>query len=249
MKIGNIECYGIIYKITNTINGKCYIGQTTTGFDRRYWGRGKDIEKVYNYYKYAKDNERYVNDHLFSAIEKYGFDAFEVVKVFDIAFSQIELDIKEKHYIKMFDCINKGYNHIEGGNTTPCLKGENNPMHGRPWWDENTPQEKIDEWKSKLHNDGENNPMYGKHHSEETKKKISEANKGKRQGEESPHAKPVICVTTKKIFKCIKDASEYYNANRTSITRCCKGRRKSAGKLPDGTKLVWKFLEDYKGEI
>jgi endogenous inhibitor of DNA gyrase (YacG/DUF329 family) len=34
-------------------------------------------------------------------------------------------------------------------------------------------------------NKGENNPMYGKHHSEETKKKISEANKGKHLSEET----------------------------------------------------------------
>ena len=33
---------------------------------------------------------------------------------------------------------------------------------------------------------GENNPFYGKHHTEETKKKISEARKGKTQGENHP---------------------------------------------------------------
>lgn len=31
--------YGWIYKITNTINGKVYIGLTTEGFDKRYYGR------------------------------------------------------------------------------------------------------------------------------------------------------------------------------------------------------------------
>lgn len=41
------------------------------------------------------------------------------------------------------------------------IRGENNPMFGRSWWDENTPQEKINEWKSKLGKQGEDNPMYG----------------------------------------------------------------------------------------
>ena len=34
---------------------------------------------------------------------------------------------------------------------------------------------------------GENNPMYGKHHTEESKKKISENRKGKYCGENHPN--------------------------------------------------------------
>lgn len=30
------------------------------------------------------------------------------------------------------------------------LSGNKNPMYGRPWWNENTPQEKIDEWLTHL---------------------------------------------------------------------------------------------------
>ena len=29
MIINNLEVYGIIYKVTNSVNGKVYIGQTT----------------------------------------------------------------------------------------------------------------------------------------------------------------------------------------------------------------------------
>lgn len=44
MKLGKLEVYGVIYKITNTINNKVYIGQTTQnkGFDRRYKHRKKN---------------------------------------------------------------------------------------------------------------------------------------------------------------------------------------------------------------
>ena len=32
-----MEVYGYIYKITNTVNGKVYIGQTINGFRIRDW--------------------------------------------------------------------------------------------------------------------------------------------------------------------------------------------------------------------
>ena len=53
---------------------------------------------------------------------------------------------------------------------------------------------------------------------------------------------PVICLTTDKPFNSINEANRFYNIKTGAITRCCKGERQSAGKLADGTKLVWKFL-------
>ena len=89
---------------------------------------------------------------------------------------------------------------------------------------------------------GKNHPMYGKHHSEEAKRKMSENSKGKMVGSENPMAKKVICITTGKIFDCIKEASKYYKCN--NISKCCKGKSKSAGKLKDGTPLQWKYYYD-----
>ena len=57
MKIGNIECYGVIYKITNLVNRKCYIGQSTRKFKERYNYNGLTlIERVFNYHKGRKEN-------------------------------------------------------------------------------------------------------------------------------------------------------------------------------------------------
>lgn len=119
MKIGNLEVYGIIYKIENLVNGKVYIGQTTQdgGFNKRYHFSGCDIERVYNYHlNKNKYNEGY-NGYLLNSIKKYGFDTFKVAKIFDIAFSKEELDIKEQIWIRIYDSTNKehGYNFDEGG--------------------------------------------------------------------------------------------------------------------------------------
>lgn len=54
--------------------------------------------------------------------------------------------------------------------------------------------------------------------------------------------KSIICITTGEKFDSIIDASYKYNVNRASISYCCNNKRKSAGKLADGTKLVWKFI-------
>lgn len=136
MHIGNIKVYGIIYDIRNKINNKHYLGQTTrsNGFNGRYCAKGKGIERVYNHYKnQIKYNEKY-NKHLYSSIEKYGLDSFDVIEIFDIAFSKTELDIKEKCWINILDSLKNGYNETEGGTGNKnilnmCGKvGENHPL-------------------------------------------------------------------------------------------------------------------------
>lgn len=127
------EYYGIIYKITNTINNHCYIGQTTNkrGFRGRYDSAGNGIERVYNFYKREKKGNRHYNKHLFSAIEKYGFEAFNVCEIFDTAKSKDELNEKEIYYIALFDSYHNGYNMTPGGECGSCapqLKGKDNPL-------------------------------------------------------------------------------------------------------------------------
>lgn len=70
---------------------------------------------------------------------------------------------------------------------------------------------------------GKNSPNYGKHHSEETKKKMS---------------KRVICLETGKIFYSETEASKQLEINRGNIASVCRGERKTAGKL------TFRFLEE-----
>ena len=130
MKDKNI--YGVIYKIHNKINNKLYIGQTIDkhGFKGRYHAKGNGIERVYNYYKgvekhNAKDDvfKMHMNNHLYSSIKKYGFGAFEVDEVFDIAYNQNELNKLEYMYIAIYNTTdpNYGYNIREGGGSSGKL--------------------------------------------------------------------------------------------------------------------------------
>ena len=82
----------------------------------------------------------------------------------------------------------------------------------------------------------------GKKSSEESKRKNSEAHKGKKNPMFGK-GKKVICINTGEEFGSIKKASDHYNVASSSITECCKGKRKHAGKL-DGILLQWKYVEN-----
>ena len=96
---------------------------------------------------------------------------------------QIAFDL-EVWYIREYrDII--GYEsicNINDGGEGNTLCGELNPMYGKNPREGKT-EEELKEWNRKIsenHADlsGKNHPMYGKHLSEETKRKLSEANKG-----------------------------------------------------------------------
>ncbi len=259
MKIGNIEVYGVIYKITNMINGKCYIGQTVKGFDRRYCYSGIGIERVYKYHKKCKEINTHYNECLLGAIEKYGFNAFEVIEVFDVAFSQTELDIKEKHYIKLFNCFincgkGNGYNKDLGGK--PNIQNIfGNKSDEEKQLIKNKIEEKRKEWYDNLTE--EELSMYKENHKNATisqwenlsvderidmGNKISEGKRGKGLGRENPRAKAVICLTTNAVFYTAKEGAKFYNIkNATRIGDCCKGKATSSGRF-NGAKLVWKYI-------
>ena len=78
---------------------------------------------------------------------------------------------------------------------------------------------------------GKNHRNYGKHLSEETKRKISETEKGKHK-----KGKKVICIETNKIYDNITIALNKTKINAYCIGQVCLGKRKSAGKLH------WKYI-------
>ena len=113
-----MKSYGTIYKITNLVNNKVYIGQTSQkNFNERYSAKGKGIERVYWYHVYRKRYGDLRNTHLLRSIEKYGFDKFVVDEIFDVAYDEKELNEKEMYWIKYYNSNdpNYGYNGTIGG--------------------------------------------------------------------------------------------------------------------------------------
>lgn len=64
-----------------------------------------------------------------------------------------------------------------------------------------------------------------------------------KRGKFSNRKRKVKCLTTGEIFDTITEAAEKYGLTGSNITAACKGRYKSAGKLPDGTPLRWSYVD------
>ena len=192
-------------------------------------------------------NGRGYNTQYFArAINKYGWDNIEHIVIYD-DLTEDEAKELEQYMIQWYDTANPNYGYNislggEGGNASEETKRKISEAHKGKILSEET-KRKISEY-MKGKRKGKDNHNYGKHLSEETKRKISEAHKGKNTGKDNCQAKSVICITTNKVFDTITDGANYYNICKSNITNCCNGKKKSAGKLPDGTKLVWRYIDN-----
>lgn len=104
------QMYYIVYKVTNLVNGKIYVGfHKTSKIDDGYMGSGKLIKR---------------------AIEKYGIENFckEIIQVFD---NQKDAELLEATIVdKEFTLRDDTYNVAVGGNVR-IMHGHNNPFYGK----------------------------------------------------------------------------------------------------------------------
>lgn len=185
---------GFIYKITNKINNKIYVGQTikTRPTDRfsqhRYIARHLEQEKNSSY--------------LHQAMAKYGVDnfTFEIIETV----KNDELNEREQYWIDFYNSLTpQGYNLTTGGEGTPNFSRSqtleekekrkqsnkqfyiNHPealqelsQRTKKLWEDEEYRKKVTESNKRFAqehpdlNKGQNNPMYGKHHTKEALAKI-----------------------------------------------------------------------------
>jgi len=209
--------YGRIYKITNKINGKVYIGQTKMSIKRRFY------------------NHCQKGAILFSAINKYGKDNFNIQEIC-VAFNKKDLDLLETKIINKYKSITpNGYNIEGGGNGKKVVHAST--------------RKKIR--KANL----------GKKHTKETRKKMSNSHKGKvrskahrlnlskslkgkapcrktieaaqkaNRGRIPPNSRKVVCLENNKTYNSLHHAARELNCLVSKISLVCQGKRKTTNNL------------------
>ena len=123
--------YGYIYKVSNTVNSKPYIGQTTRTPEERFEEHLKACTAK------ARCEQKF-----YAAIVELGKDKF-YVETIDCAKSQEELNEKEKYWIKYYNSIENGYNSIPGGQ-------DQNPMDFEPIKEKHDAKMRSDEVRQKI---------------------------------------------------------------------------------------------------
>lgn len=272
--------YGFIYITTNMCDGKRYLGQKK--FDnewQNYLGSGTVFKRAVK--KYGKENfVRNIIDIAYSDNElnqkEYDYSVFLNVVDSNDWYNLVygggtttgyhaSNETKRKIGNKAKERFANPENHPMYGKDG--LKGESNPMFGispkermdkgtyeqwydnhkeywdslsdkmkgkHMWKDDQHPllgkhhseetRKKISDAAKKRYAKKENNPMYGKHLSEETKRKIKE-NRPDQSGANHPNSYQVLCVETNQVFGSVTDAGKAMKIRRHYISDVCKGNR------------------------
>lgn len=143
----------IIYKVTNLINSKVYIGQTINSLNQRW---------VHHCGKWSSCT------YLRNAIQKYGKENFTIEEI-DRAETLDILNEREIYWIEFYETKNpdKGYNLRFGGNNSTFSEESKKKMSIS-----STGKKHSEETKKKM-------SEMRKNMSEETKRKMSETRKGR----------------------------------------------------------------------
>jgi group I intron endonuclease len=165
-----------IYKITNRVNGKIYIGSA------------KSVSHRLSEHKWYLKNNNHENPHLQNAVNKYGLDNFDFSILEDV--EQSKLLEREQYYLDLY----KSYEEETGYNIRRKAKSNLGLKHSKETIRKISENNKGKNLGKHL---GKDNPFFGKKHLEETKqklrrkrsietrKKISECRKGMHLSEET----------------------------------------------------------------
>ena len=147
----------VIYMVTNSVNGKSYIGKTVQGLKDRWDNHLSKARRGVGYYFHK-------------AIRKYGEDCWDI-KIMYVSFEKDDKHLfeVEEQLVAEYDTFHKGYNSCPGGRGTGS--GKDHPR----WGMRHTP--KTLSILSAIHKG--NQYWLGKKHTEESKVKMSASNTGR----------------------------------------------------------------------
>lgn len=220
-----------IYKITNTINNKAYIGSS------------KSIKRRWQNHKVSLKNNKHHSQYLQRSYNKYKKENF-IFKIL-LFCSEKDLLFFETRALKFFNSLDNvyGYNcktpmrcDLEGSNlddwkeklsqthiSRGCSVGENNPFFGKRHTEE--AKHRMSKSKQGLYV-GKKSVLFGKHPSVEARQKMSDSRpdiSGKNNpmygvricGKDNHKAKPVII--NGKYYDTINEAAEDINVTRQTL--------------------------------
>ena len=208
----------IIYKATNKLDGKCYIGQSTFDLDKR---KGEHLKNS------QRQRPRY---YIHNAIKKHGMENFDWEVIAECE-TREELNKAEVEFIKQYNSLApNGYNCVmmaSGGDTFT-----NHPKRERirKRISEGTLKGIAASDKSWSH-PGKENSMYGKKHSPESIEKMRRNRKGLSAGEKNPSAKNAGTYKVFfpngeiKIVKNIRSFCRENNLSHSSFYQMCSGKQ------------------------
>lgn len=201
-----------IYKITNKINNKIYIGQSNNIKRRKYEHSSIKHET----------NKGLKKDYIKYGLENFEFQVLEECKL-------EELNEREKYWIRI---LKPQYNRTSGGDGVPNYKVSEETrqllkQRGKEFWNN-----LDEETKRRIVSQNLKRPKIGHEVSEETRQKLREYNLGKKQSKETiekrkqtmidkkkngyiqtneNHRKKVICIETGEIFNSLREAENKYS--------------------------------------
>jgi group I intron endonuclease len=214
-----------LYLIRNKINGKVYVGQTKNFVKRKI-----------NHVNAARSGSEYP---LYRSMRKHGIENFEF-SILEECSDELVND-REKHWVSQYDSYiaEKGYNLTRGGSCKPenetlrnlklseRFSGAGNPMYG-------------------VDRHGEKSAFWGKHHTDDTRRRISEAQRGDKgpmygrcgtlsptygmRGEQCANAKltqaqadEIRAHLKQKTFPSLKALGVQYGVSRYTVSRIRDG--------------------------
>jgi group I intron endonuclease len=196
-----------IYQITNTVNGKIYIGKTTKTIEERF--------QRHTYNANAKSQT-----HLYRAIRKYGTEAFITTELESGFDNEDALNEAEIRYIAE---LNPHYNMTAGGEG---MSGFNPSSETRKKISKAMKGKKLSEQTKRKMSE----VRKGKKHPEERKRKIGDALKGKPKSEE--HIRKIskafkgrkLSEETKRKISDAKKGSKHSAEAKRKMSEMARGR-------------------------